>query len=791
MESRADHSTYARLVTVVLLGLIAIEIYGFITTHPWTQETWYPIGIARFRFYAGLFAGIATPLAIFIPWAIAPVAAILVAAGTIHAVGWAAALSPVLFLASSYSLGSVLVNRKSASLGILLGASVYVLVMTLTARLPIHYWWTWLVLLSLPLPFFRIPHRRRERERVESFRLPLTVLLFILLIHWLMVLKPEAGADGLVSHLAVATNINAHHAYTVSPARLVWAVMPMGADWTYSVVYLLGGEFAARLINFAWFLLCLAMIYTAARRWLPGAAAILLVAVFAATPLAQLITGELFVENFQAALLLGMVTALTSDAPLWLAAALGGTALATKVGSAAFVAVALPFAAARPRRAIAALVLVAAAAPTYLIAWRIAGNPLYPYFNQRFHSPLLPPNASVAEYRFHEPVRWSTLYDLTFHTHRFYEGQDGSFGFQFLVLIPIAVLVCLLARRARAFAVIGVGGMLLVLLSTPNARYLYPALPLLTVASAAALTSLAEYRIALCYLAVCAAANTWFIASSSWYHKGFYLPKPLSHRWEGFHISMVSATRDVALHFRRVHPNENGHVLLAADIDQADLSADAHESDWHEPPLDDALHRALDLPAMARLMDEWQIRYVIARRPGDGSWVRPAALRELLTWCATPEYEYEDYYLARLDAHCLDHPPSERPLQTVGRGVYDDFNAAMRFRGDWDHRDDFDGPHLHSISYTDVAGAEAALAFNGTAFTYVYTKAPNRGIVELWIDGTLRASLDAWSRSVEWQQRFRYCCLAPGRHELAIRVTGRKQRMSEGTFVDVDAIEIE
>jgi hypothetical protein len=133
----------------LLLALIGIEIYGFIATHPWTQEIWYPIGIARFRFYAGLFTGFATPLVILVPWTLAPVAVLFVAAGTIHAVGWTAGLAPLLFLASSYSLGSVFIKRQSAPLATLLGASIYVLLMTVTARLPIHYWWTWLLVLIL------------------------------------------------------------------------------------------------------------------------------------------------------------------------------------------------------------------------------------------------------------------------------------------------------------------------------------------------------------------------------------------------------------------------------------------------------------------------------------------------------------------------------------------------------------------------------------------------------------------------------------------------------------------
>ena len=41
--------------------------------------------------------------------------------------------------------------------------------------------------------------------------------------------------------------------------------MPMGADWGHSIVALLGGEYAARLLNFAMLLAILTLIYEAAR----------------------------------------------------------------------------------------------------------------------------------------------------------------------------------------------------------------------------------------------------------------------------------------------------------------------------------------------------------------------------------------------------------------------------------------------------------------------------------------------------------------------------------------------
>lgn len=157
MVSRGDHSTAARAAFVALLALAGVELFGFFGGHLWRQEIWYADGIARFRFYTALFIGVATPVVVLAPWLVAPLTVVFVAAATIHAIGWAATLAPLLFLISSWSLGSLLVRKKqktieSALIATLLGAGVYVLLMTLTARLPVHYWWVWLALLVAPLP---------------------------------------------------------------------------------------------------------------------------------------------------------------------------------------------------------------------------------------------------------------------------------------------------------------------------------------------------------------------------------------------------------------------------------------------------------------------------------------------------------------------------------------------------------------------------------------------------------------------------------------------------------------
>ena len=284
-------------------------------------------------------------------------------------------------------------------------------------------------------------------------------------------LKPEASADGLSMHLAIPANIAANHAMTFDPGRYVWAVMPMGADFTYSIVYLLGGEMASRLLNFTILLVLLGLLYAALRRWVSPGLAWLLVTLFATTPMVQLVTGSLFVENLLAAMIFGAMMAIWSFgesgraplpvhgrrarrhrdghqvrrhrvsgarrccarrwrsgaapaedrrprgcSPLGLLAADGRAALRHRVGQDRQSA--LPVSATRSS-------IRACCDPKA----EIPGHALPP-----IRSPgtcrTISPSAAIA----------------------YYEGQDGSFGFQYLVLAPLALLALLVAPRRQAVA---------------------------------------------------------------------------------------------------------------------------------------------------------------------------------------------------------------------------------------------------------------------------------------------------------------------------------------------------
>ena len=154
----------------------------------------------------------------------------------------------------------------------------------------------------------------------------------------------------------------------------------------------------------------------------------------------------------------------------------------------------------------------------------------------------------------------------------------------------------------------------------------------------------------------------------------------------------------------------------------------------------------------------------------------------MLDNCTVPEYEFRNFYVARLEAECKALAPVAplQPMLTAARGVYDDIDPFVLFRGDWDRSDGFDDAYQKTVAYTDTAGAEAAFAFEGDAMTYVYTKAPNRGIATITIDGVPKGRFDLYSTTIQWQSRLRFDGLGPGRHVFVMHVTGESRPGARG-----------
>ena len=114
-------------------------------------------------------------------------------------------------------------------------------------------------------------------------------------------------------------------------------------------------------------------------------------------------------------------------------------------------------------------------------------------------------------------------------------------------------------------------------------------------------------------------------------------------------------------------------------------------------------------------------------------------------------------------------------MSTQLTGEFDDTSNEIGYTGSWEHRN-FPLAAGTTVSYSNAPGAVARLSFEGTQITYVYTKAFNRGIARVKLDGISRGDIDLYSQKVEWPSRMVFGGLAAGKHIFELTVAGRKAR---------------
>ena len=361
--------------------------------------------------------------------------------------------------------------------------------------------------------------------------------------------------------------------------------------------------------------------------------------------MAQLVTGSLFAENFWTAMLLGSAMAVWKyketgqGAYLVLAAhhRRNGDGLEVRGGglcrgAGLFRRGSGPAPAARQRSSGLALAcMLVFAAPPYVTAFVKTGNPVYPFANALFRSPFYDTSVSLSDARFRAAPGWATLYDATFHSSRYLEGQNGALGFHYLLLLPLGVL--LVGRRwpyagwvAGATAAVGLAA---TSAHQANLRYAYAAFPLLMVFAAAALSrlralDLALYRAVLCASLAALGLNLYFLPSSGWWHKGFRLGRMEGARRGGAVPDGLRARAEdsssISTGSTRVRP------WLSS---RAARSQNCAASPTPTTGTSDSFVRRLRAAGSAEdcrnLMQELGIRYFVAPSPGSGLTVSESA----------------------------------------------------------------------------------------------------------------------------------------------------------------------
>lgn len=470
-------------------------------------------------------------------------------------------ISAVLFFVSAYALGNTLLARPRApadyarptaatAIGVLLLTAFFSILLHFAVNFRLVY----LSVLLGPLLMLAWSSRRASLvacssdmvKHIDALPYPGLVLM-VIVIGWVarFAFLPTVGYDDNTLHLRLWTDL-LHFRYDPFNFHLqVWAVAPFALDLLYAIVSVVAGSDARGAVNFLLLLFLLQQLWAiGGRLQLRSVEKIFLVLLFASTPmLAYLLTsmqvelGLTVITTTCVRLILEQCDPKRADhsasilALIALACAvkLTGVFLASLLG----VILVMVWWLNRNRRmpletGTAALVVLALAAiyvafGSYLQAWFLTGNPAFPLFNGIFHSPYFEAQNFV-DSRYLGRFSLNGFLNIFFQTSKFNESQNYTAGFQYLFLLPAAVIIALWRDLDRITLIIlmplaGYG--VVMFHELQYWRYLVPVLPLASALIARSFRTQVSVKGCAFAVACLSALNFYFLPGVIWW---FFIP---------------------------------------------------------------------------------------------------------------------------------------------------------------------------------------------------------------------------------------------------------------------------
>ncbi|MEE1610172.1 hypothetical protein [Microvirga sp. CF3016] len=565
----------------------------------------------------------------------------------------------VLVLSGAFVLGAMAWKSSasedipSAAVFISTGLAAYGILLSFTACFPINTKALYSAFVILPFGLILVPGVRRvcaeslrrvsqslscpavsDRRGSIPLKLGLGALTVVLGVHLLYSVLPERYYDALSMHLYIPSYMAAHGRWSFDVNASVFAHVPLSIDFLYAMLFGLGGEEALRLYNFSVLVLISVIMFEMLMRAVSRGIATWTVILFVTIPLTFIETAALFVENTLALWLLAPASILITFAHrlavqhcavvlvllcAGVMAKLHGVVAAGVIGLCMLICFARLPQTTRSWIQLFFLVLVTASIALfpYIYAWISTGNPVFPFFNGIFASPLWPPE-NFKDPRYVGRFGWRLLWDATFYSRSYLEAYEGALGLGVLVFLPVGIL-CAAVRRTTEdllVLVISLGFILIIASQTQYLRYFYPALPVAYFLIARAIDQASQLPagkiIAILSVGGVAILNLYLMPTAGWilWDANFRAIFNVEAKRE---LEVDQVPEKIANRMLNELAGPNARVLYTADPFGALFSGTALASTWYNTQFAARIPKAKTPQKVEALFREMQIDYVVHR----------------------------------------------------------------------------------------------------------------------------------------------------------------------------------
>lgn len=613
-------------------------------------------------------------------------------------VGLEESLTVILFLFSSVILGNfflgIIFPRKNIinhdlDNYFIIGLVVQLAIFGALIHFKFNYRILYLIILITPVIIIFIQGRLINFWRYFLNKLSVNISVFNSIPYWNFILMvtligfvarysffPTIGYDDNALHLGMWTQLTYQHIYSFDVVSQIWAVAPFAVDILHSIVSLVAGDDARGALNIILLFLLFRQIWLISAHFLlTPSDRFLVILLLASTPMLGNLLVTLQTELFLAFLsasgvrvLLDSRSGLHSESNV-VVLAIAAMCCATKLPGALLGVLMMSAGIAitwfrrgadgmhqtyinRVLLIFLILIITFVAFNSYLTAWRITENPVFPLYNGFFKS-IYFNSENFSDLRYVTGFSINSYWNVFFKTSKYFESRDFVAGFQYLFLFPIALIVMLwnVTLKNKVVVLLPLLGFGLVMFSaTQYWRYMFPILPLATVVIGHLLIPRDRVVALTARFAIgaCIAFNFYFYPGISW----FFVVEPqraytINGRQE---ITKEFAPAKVlTTYLNERYASQSVRVLYSSDPFGASLRGDPIYGTWYSPSRQSRLNTIRRIEDVATFLKDEKIGFVVwdmsdSSMPNDPMWM----LREHLSQFGLPEFQVGNYILYRV-----------------------------------------------------------------------------------------------------------------------------------------------